>query len=120
MQYLIIWYTALTYEFLDLCVGMMSLPSFHAVGFWIQMIVPLYVGSSIATYPPIVKKPQMLPVQATPDNIIEHLKRTRCDAYFSMPVLLQIWAQSPSSVEVLRSLRLVVSTGLTSQALWNT
>ncbi|KAE9392424.1 acetyl-CoA synthetase-like protein [Gymnopus androsaceus JB14] len=101
----------LTSQFGDYRIGTMSLPFFHVMGFFLQMILPLYAGNSIATYPPVVNKPQMLPVQATPDNIMEHLRRTRSDACFTVPAMLQIWAQSPSSVDLLRSLAWVVAGG---------
>ncbi|KAE9392236.1 putative aminoadipate reductase [Gymnopus androsaceus JB14] len=96
--------SAITHQFGDCRIASMSVPSFHAMGFWIQIIAPLYAGNTIATYPAVVNKPHMSPVQATPDNVIEHLRRTRSSACLAIPAMIQIWAHSPS-------LRLLITGG---------
>ncbi|KAJ3983514.1 putative aminoadipate reductase [Lentinula detonsa] len=103
--------TATEYRKHNLRAGTMSLPSFHAMGVFIQLLVPIYAGITVAVYPPLVTRKDLLPLAATPDNIIEHLRRTRCSTCIAIPTMLQIWSQSPSSLDVLRSLKVVLTGG---------
>ncbi|KAJ3740213.1 putative aminoadipate reductase [Lentinula detonsa] len=103
--------TATVYRKHNLRAGTMSLPSFHAMGVFIQLFVPIYAGITVAVYPPLVTRKDLLPLAATPDNIIEHLRRTKCSTCIAIPTMLQIWSQSPSSLDVLRSLKVVLTGG---------
>ncbi|KAJ3731317.1 putative aminoadipate reductase [Lentinula guzmanii] len=103
--------TAIEYRKYNLRAGTMSLPSFHAMGVFIQLFVPIYAGITVAVYPPLVTRNNLLPLAATPDNIIEHLRRTQCSTCIAIPTMLQIWSQSPSSLDVLRSLKVVLTGG---------
>ncbi|KAJ3994751.1 putative aminoadipate reductase [Lentinula boryana] len=103
--------TATVYRKHNLRAGTMSLPSFHAMGVFIQLLVPMYAGITVAVYPPLVTRKDLLPLAATPDNIIEHLRRTQCSTCIAIPTMLQIWSQSPSSLDVLRSLKIVLTGG---------
>ncbi|KAF9058549.1 putative aminoadipate reductase [Rhodocollybia butyracea] len=73
-------------------VGSFGLPSFHALGILIQIFVPTYASTPVGVYPPVVSSAEALPITPTPDNIIEHLKRTSCTASFAIPSMVQIWA----------------------------
>ncbi|KAJ4469195.1 putative aminoadipate reductase [Lentinula aciculospora] len=92
-------------------VGTMSLPSFHALGFFIHLLIPIHAGLTVAVYPPIVTKKRALPLSPTPDNIIDHLQRTNCTACLAIPAMVQVWSQSPSSVDILRSMKVVLTGG---------
>ncbi|KAF9060301.1 acetyl-CoA synthetase-like protein [Rhodocollybia butyracea] len=92
-------------------VGSFGLPSFHALGIFTILFTPIYIGTSVAVYPPIATRPDALPVTSTPDNIIEHLQRTSCTGCFTIPAIVQIWAQSPSTVDVLRKLKVLLFGG---------
>lgn len=47
----------------------------------------------------------MLP---TPDNILEHVQKTKTNALTAIPTLLQIWAQNQASIDILSSMIQVV------------
>ncbi|KAF4581352.1 putative PKS/NRPS-like protein biosynthetic cluster [Pleurotus pulmonarius] len=47
----------------------------------------------------------------TPDNILDHARRTQCDVIVALPTLLQIWSHSPATLEYLKSLYLIVWSG---------
>ncbi|KAF9073069.1 hypothetical protein BDP27DRAFT_1289576 [Rhodocollybia butyracea] len=92
-------------------VGGMSLPTFHAIGLWIQLFIPLHTGITVGVYPPVVRKLQDTPFMTTPDSVIEHLRRTRCDSCMAIPSMIKIWAQEPSHINVLRSLKVLMFGG---------
>ncbi|KAF9067908.1 hypothetical protein BDP27DRAFT_1327979 [Rhodocollybia butyracea] len=89
-------------------VGSFGLPSFHALGILIQVFMPVFASTPVGVYPPVVTGAEALPVTPTPDNIIDHLKRTSCTASYTIPSMIQIWAQSSSSIEVLRKLKILL------------
>ncbi|KIK55489.1 hypothetical protein GYMLUDRAFT_99487 [Collybiopsis luxurians FD-317 M1] len=95
----------------NLRVGTMLLPTFHAMGFAIQLIFPVYLGITVAVYPPLVTKSEALPLTPTPDNVIDHFRRTGVDSCMAVPAMLQTWSQSTSSVDTLRSMRVVLTGG---------
>ncbi|KAJ3851387.1 putative aminoadipate reductase [Lentinula lateritia] len=99
------------YREYNLRVGTMSLPSFHAMGLFIQLIIPMYVGITVAVYPPLVFEKEALPLAPTPDNVIEHFRRTQCSTCIAIPAMLQIWSQSPSSMDVLRAMKVILTGG---------
>jgi len=89
--------------------GCMALPAFHTLGVISQLLHSLYALTVIALYPPIATTPSALPVMPTPDNILDHVRRTKCDILITIPALLQIWAQDKASVDLLATLKLIVS-----------
>ncbi|KIK55529.1 hypothetical protein GYMLUDRAFT_837603 [Collybiopsis luxurians FD-317 M1] len=95
----------------NLRLGTMSLPTFHVMGFTAQLIFPVYLGITVAVYPPCVTRPEALPLTPTPDNIIDHFRRTHADSCIAIPAMLQIWSQSALSVDTLRSMRVVMTGG---------
>jgi hypothetical protein len=45
----------------------------------------------------------------TPDNILDHLRRTKSETLITIPALLQIWAQDKEAVDFLATLKMIVS-----------
>ncbi|KDR79161.1 hypothetical protein GALMADRAFT_277673 [Galerina marginata CBS 339.88] len=92
-------------------IGCMALPAFHTLGVISQLLHSTYALSIIALYPPTALKPSLLPVMPTPDNILEHLRRTDCEMLITIPALLQIWAQDKQSVDLLAKLKMIGYSG---------
>lgn len=88
----------------------MELPPFHTLGLSIQVITTLYGTISAGVYPPTVLSKESLPMMPTPSNILQHMVRTRSNAIVTIPAMLQVWAESKESVDLLKSLEFVVST----------
>lgn len=86
----------------------MHLPSFHTLGIYVQLLVPLYGCITVALYPPTAKTPSLLPVSPTPDNVLNHTVRTKSNGIMTIPTLLQIWAQNKNHIAVLKDLLFVV------------
>ncbi|KAF5318761.1 hypothetical protein D9619_011064 [Psilocybe cf. subviscida] len=91
--------------------GVMALPAFHTLGLTSHVLRAAYGLCTVALYPPIADTPSKLPVMPTPDNIIEHMRRTGCEDLVSIPALFNIWVQQKDTVEYLASLKLVVYSG---------
>ena len=85
-----------------------ALPAFHTLGIIVQLLVSLYAMTPIALYPPIASTPASTPMLPSPDNILEHLRRTHSNCLMIIPALLQTWAQDSNAVELLASLEFVV------------
>ncbi|KAF9070475.1 putative aminoadipate reductase [Rhodocollybia butyracea] len=105
--------TSLSAQYRDhkMVIGSCGLPSFHVIGIYIQVIVPLFAATPVGIYPPVVTRADALPITPTPDNILEQYERTSCSACYTLPAMIQIWAQSPSSVEILRKLKVLIFGG---------
>ncbi|TFK74139.1 putative aminoadipate reductase [Pluteus cervinus] len=88
-------------------VGCMALPPFHALGVFAQTMYSIFHQLTIAVYPPRVLSRGQLPVIPSPDNIIDHIRRTKADALMIVPAFLQAWARSPNAISVLKTLRYV-------------
>ncbi len=84
------------------------LPCFHMFGFATQVVQPLYGSMISALYPPIATTRESQPIQPTPQNVIDHSRRTKCTGMFAIPAWLQIWAQDTQTVDFLASLDFVV------------
>jgi len=87
----------------------MSLPPFHTMGIYTQVIYPLYCLNCIGVFPPTVVSKASFPIMATPANILEHTARTKSNAIITVPAFIQIWAQSKESIDLLKTLEFVVS-----------
>lgn len=85
------------------------LPPFHTLGIYVQVLDALYAVVSIGVFPPLVTSPELIPVTPTPENILEHTRRTKSNAMITIPTLLQSWAQSQDNIDLLKSLEFVVS-----------
>jgi acyl-coenzyme A synthetase/AMP-(fatty) acid ligase len=92
-------------------IGGMHLPPFHTLGVISCIIHSMYALSPVVLYPPVALTPAQLPVMPTPDNIIEHLRRTKADSLITIPTLLAIWAQDKESVDFLATLKIVGFSG---------
>lgn len=91
--------------------GSMALPSFHTLAIYAQVLTPLFSVRPVAVYPPVREKDSDLPFSPTPDNILDHTRRTKCDGLIVIPTLLHVWSHSPESMDFLRSLRIVTYSG---------
>lgn len=91
-----------------LTIGAHALPSFHTLGFVVQVLSGMYSLVRIGLYPPIASRPFATPMMPTPDNILDHITRSRSNALVIIPALLQVWAQDKSAVDVLAGLEFVV------------
>jgi len=84
------------------------LPCFHIYGIVTQLICSLHGLTTMALYPPIATTRESQPMQSTPQNVIEHTKRTNCTGLFAIPAWLQIWAQDAEIVDFMAKLEFVV------------
>lgn len=90
----------------------MHLPPFHTLGIYAQILFMLYGCTTVALYPPTARRPDLLPTMPTPDNILDHIRRTKSNGVITIPTLLQVWAQDDMSVKLLSELECVVRTRL--------
>ncbi|KAF7333965.1 Non-canonical non-ribosomal peptide synthetase FUB8 [Mycena sanguinolenta] len=90
--------------------GAMALPSFHIYGMYEQLLQPIS-GTCCAVYPPIVTHPNAVPVTPSPDNILEHARKTKCRSLISVPVLLVAWSHSPAAIAFLKTLDNILYSG---------
>ncbi|KAF8899601.1 hypothetical protein CPB84DRAFT_1847624 [Gymnopilus junonius] len=91
--------------------AVMHLPPFHTMGVYTQVFFPLYNCATSAIYPPVTDSPEKLPIMPTPDNILDHLRRTKSNSVVAVPTLLQVWGQDQDSIELLSSLEIVDYSG---------
>ncbi|KAG6906942.1 putative NRPS-like protein biosynthetic cluster [Tephrocybe rancida] len=89
----------------------MMLPSFHTLGVYTQVLYTLVGVNSVGVYPPQVTSREATPMMPTPDNILDHTRRTKSNSMITIPALLQIWAQSPEAVDLLKTLEFVGYSG---------
>ncbi|PPQ80241.1 hypothetical protein CVT25_003501 [Psilocybe cyanescens] len=94
-----------------LTIGCMALPTFHTLGIICTLYYSMYGMGIIALYPPTATTPTSLPPIPTPDNIIDHTRRTNCESLITIPTLLQSWAQDKKYVDFLAKLKMVVWSG---------
>ncbi|KAJ6617577.1 putative aminoadipate reductase [Mycena sp. CBHHK59/15] len=85
----------------------MALPSFHMFGIYGQLLQPIYGCIPVAVYPPTAISPDALPVIPSPENIIEHARKTNCKVMMGLPTLLAVWSKSPETIAYLKTLHLV-------------
>jgi acyl-coenzyme A synthetase/AMP-(fatty) acid ligase len=88
--------------------AVMHLPPFHTMAIFSQMIFPLFGCTTVALYPPVVESSESLPTLPTPDNILDHIQRTKSNSLMTTPTLLQIWGQDQQAVDILSALQFVV------------
>ncbi|KAF8871770.1 putative aminoadipate reductase [Infundibulicybe gibba] len=98
-------------ELSPLILSCMPLPPFHTLGIYTQLLVPLYGLVPIAMYPPLVTSPGLLPMIASPDNILDHTQRTHSTGMVTIPAFLQIWSQSNAALEILKSQKIIPYSG---------
>ena len=98
----------------------LSLPPFHHFGFFAQVIYAICGCICVSIFPPVVQKPEDLPMTATPDLVLKHAIRTKADVLFCVPTFLQAWAQSPEAVQALKKIPFVVRISHTATMSLNT
>ncbi|KAJ6579476.1 putative aminoadipate reductase [Mycena vulgaris] len=91
-------------------IGVMGLPSFHTLGLYLQLVQPLN-GNHVAVYPPTAISPTALPILPSPNNILEHTRKTNCTSLMTIPALFSVWATSPEAIAYLKTLRVVLWAG---------
>ncbi|KAH7928011.1 putative aminoadipate reductase [Leucogyrophana mollusca] len=90
----------------------MSLPSFHTLGFYIQLYTPMISLTGVAIYPPTsYHDPNATPVIPNSENILESTKRTKSSSLVVVPSFLEAWSTSPEAIETLKGLEYVVFSG---------
>ncbi|KAF8151165.1 hypothetical protein K438DRAFT_1988314 [Mycena galopus ATCC 62051] len=88
----------------------MGLPPFHLMGINSQLLQPLS-GICVAVYPPTATFPGAFPMIPTPDNILEHARKTKCRSLTTVPTLLVTWFDSADAVAYLRTLYTIIWAG---------
>lgn len=86
----------------------MALPSFHLYGIICQLMLPLY-GVCVAVYPPTATSPDALPISPSPDNFLDHARRTGCRGITTVPAFLALWLNSPAAIAYLKTMDDIVS-----------
>ncbi|KAF9044199.1 putative aminoadipate reductase [Panaeolus papilionaceus] len=91
--------------------GCMPLPSFHTMGVMTQLLAPMYCLIISAIYPPTAKTPASLPITPTPDNILDHMRRTKVNGIVMVPTLLHTLSQDKTKLDFLAAMSFVVCGG---------
>jgi len=86
----------------------MLLPPFHTLGVMIQIMLALRSCTTVALFPPVAKRPDLLPIMPTPENILDHTQRTGSNGIITIPSILQVWSQDPKSIDYIKKLEFVV------------
>ncbi|KAJ6483120.1 putative aminoadipate reductase [Mycena sanguinolenta] len=89
----------------------MPIPCFHMSSIQVLFITALHGRIPVALFPPTATSPDALPVFPSPENVLEHSRRTGCKSMMLLPFFIVAWAQSPESVEYLRTLSAVGFSG---------
>ncbi|KAJ7573570.1 hypothetical protein C8J56DRAFT_982554 [Mycena floridula] len=87
------------------------LPSFHTLGIYFQLLVPLAALCVVNIAPPICPSVGTLPYLASPASALDHARTTDCNSLVTIPALIEIWASNADSVAFLRQLSLVWFSG---------
>ncbi|CAE6494569.1 unnamed protein product [Rhizoctonia solani] len=81
-------------------VGTMALPTFHAMGVFLQVLIPLYVG-----YTQVLFAPSHVPVVPTSNLTIEAAAIAKCSHMICVPAFLEMWSQEEAAVAHLRQMK---------------
>ncbi|KAJ3917166.1 hypothetical protein F5877DRAFT_91368 [Lentinula edodes] len=87
--------------------GAAGLPPFHVMAVFNQLFVALYAQITVCLLPPVVTKPDALPVMMSADNILENARLTQASAILTIPTFLTIWSHSEEAVQQLTQYTLV-------------
>lgn len=87
--------------------GAMAPPPFHMIGIIVQLLVPVYKGTTILLWD-LTPEGHPVPVP-TPENTIQTLETFGCDSTLVMPSFLVTWAQNEKAVEYLSQMDYIVS-----------
>ncbi|KAJ7761118.1 putative aminoadipate reductase [Mycena metata] len=97
-------------------VGATMLPSFHTLGIYFQLLVPLVALCVTNVAPPVCPSNGSLPYVSSPASALEHARATGCNSIITIPAILEVWASNPDSVAFLRGLSVVWFSGGTLSA----
>jgi acyl-coenzyme A synthetase/AMP-(fatty) acid ligase len=86
----------------------MALAPAHALAHLGNTILGIYRGLTMGLYPPTGSFLSASPVVPTPENFLEHVKRTKCTGIITSPIFLKAWATSESDVKELKKLEHIV------------
>ncbi|KAF8909567.1 hypothetical protein CPB85DRAFT_1435595 [Mucidula mucida] len=89
------------------------LPSFHTLGVYFQLIIPMVALRVINISPPLCPSAGNLPFQASPASVLDHAEATKCNAVVTFPSILELWASIPHAVQFLRTMKFVWFSGAT-------
>ncbi|KDN41199.1 hypothetical protein RSAG8_07613, partial [Rhizoctonia solani AG-8 WAC10335] len=81
-------------------VGTMAPPTFHAMGIFLQILIPLYVG-----YTQVLFAPSHIPVVPTSNLTIDAAASTKCSHMVCVPAFLEMWSQEEAAVAHLRQMK---------------
>ncbi|KAJ7610402.1 hypothetical protein FB45DRAFT_942407 [Roridomyces roridus] len=87
--------------------AMMGLPPFHAYGISIQVARPLS-GLHVAVFPPRATTPEALPMSASPDNVLDHARRTNSRTISTVPTFLVTWFNDVEAFEYLKTMDSII------------
>ncbi|KAJ3525806.1 hypothetical protein NM688_g8348 [Phlebia brevispora] len=86
----------------------MHLPTFHTIGFYMQLYSPLVSGYAIAVFAP---QAPASPIVPNPRNVLEAARVTGCTGVPTVPAFVEAWAQSEDAIKFLTSLQIVAFSG---------
>ncbi|KAF7783265.1 hypothetical protein Agabi119p4_2641 [Agaricus bisporus var. burnettii] len=89
----------------------MALLPAHALAFLGNTIFGIYHGFTLGLYPPTGSSLSASPIVPTPENFLEHAKRTRCAGILTAPIFVKAWARSKSDVKELAKFRHIAFAG---------
>ena len=90
-------------------VGSGSLPSFHILGLYVQLLIPVASLSSVSIYPPTsLHDPSAAPTVPNLQNILDSVLKTKSNALVVVPAFLEQWVHLPNAADVLKTLEYVV------------
>ncbi|KAJ7470082.1 hypothetical protein B0H11DRAFT_2434130 [Mycena galericulata] len=96
-----------TRDYVEKPIGSMALPAFHLFAILCQLFHPLF-GTCAAVYPPTATSPTALPILPSPDNILDHARKTKCRSISVVPSMLATWANSPPAIAYLKTLHTII------------
>jgi acyl-CoA synthetase (AMP-forming)/AMP-acid ligase II len=93
----------------DIRIGAASLPPFHTLGMYVQLLYPIASLKSVSVCAPTsYHDPTIAPVIPNAQNTIEVVQRTKATALVVVPAFLEEWVTSPHIVQLLSGLEYVV------------
>ncbi|KAJ7604467.1 hypothetical protein FB45DRAFT_1070376 [Roridomyces roridus] len=107
VHYMIAYSTSDTDSKLHAPVAAMALPPFHTFGIGFQVATPL-CGIYAAVYPPTATRRDALPMIPSPDNVLEHARRTKSRTLCTVPAFMVEWFNSPEAFEYLKTLHSII------------
>ncbi|KAF7783293.1 hypothetical protein Agabi119p4_2669 [Agaricus bisporus var. burnettii] len=89
----------------------MALLPAHGLAYLGNIIFGIYHGFTMGLYPPTGSSLSASPIVPTPENYLEHAKRTGCSSIIAPPIFVKAWARSESDVKELAKFRHIIFAG---------